>query len=106
MLQTLVPVGSRMAKKAAKIPQEVEHPRFKAGIPAMKRRAVLPLSEVKGKLQEIRDQLAMIDQCILTAEGLGVDSLYLDGATKPDLVSQQLFLFRQKVERAVHDLKR
>lgn len=105
MIQTLYPVDSRMAKKTPQQPKESEHPRFKGGVPAMKRRATLKLSLIKATLQEIRDQLALLDQLMIVAESRGAEELYLDGATKADIALEQLMLFRQKVERAVHDLR-
>ena len=95
-----------MAKKATK-PEPEARPRFKEGsVPAEKRRATLGVRAIRDRLQEIRDELGKIEQCLVVAEERGASSLYLDGATKADTAAVQLLIFRQKVERAVLDLGR
>ena len=106
MLDTLLPRSPGMAKKVTKS-EPAARPRFKDGsVPAEKRRATLALATIKVRLQEIRDELGKIEQCLVVAAERGADSLYLDGATKADTAAVQLLIFRQKVERAVLDLSR
>ncbi len=103
MLKTLNRPSPRMAKKSHP-PQEKEHPRFKGGVPALNRRAVMTISQIRAKMQTIRDELALIDQFLNVAEEGKVESLSLDGAMKPDIAAAEIFSFRQKVERTVRML--
>lgn len=103
MLAIMDQPRARMPKKSTK-QEPVPHARFKAGVPADKRRAVLSLDSIKAKLQEIQDELTKIDALLLQASTRGADSLYLDGAMKAGNAKVELLVFRQKIERALEKL--